>query len=146
MQASQFEVPNVRLALIFTLLLIPAAAMAQPVEQVTWRDLAANPQRYIGHRVELAAAYCSDYWQPGFRCSTDGAVYVEASALTPDSERTKVDDQCGGLDVIERSSFCRARIRFIPRSFRTTTDFEGEKKSVQVFVTDTVDLSFQGTP
>jgi len=105
------------------------AAMAQtgPMQQMSWRELAADPGRYIGQQLEIVA-YCVQGDGGGYQCSTDGDVYIAAAALSPASAKEKIDAQCGGLDLIERSSFCRARIRFTPSSFGSSTDIDPPKK------------------
>ena len=45
------------------------------------------------------------------------------------------------MDVIERSSFCRATISFVPQSFTTSTELE-PGKTVTVIETDAAELKF----
>jgi hypothetical protein len=133
-------------ALVVTVLTM-AAAVAQtgPMKRITWSELAADPGRYMGQQLEIAAAYCTQGGAsgtgPGYQCSTDGDVYIATLALLPASAKEKVDANCGGMDFIERSSFCRARIRFTPSSFGKSNDID-PPKSVLLVNTAEVYLTF----
>ena len=124
-----------------------AAAVAQtgPVKRITWNELAADPGRYMGQQIEIAAAYCTQGGAsgdgPGYQCSTDGDVYIAASSLSPAGAKKKVDESCGGIDLIERSSFCRARVRFTPSSFGKSIDID-PPKTVLLVNTAEVYLTF----
>jgi len=125
----------------FSVLTAGVAAFGQAGPQkVGWRELAAHPERYLGKRIELSAAYCSSDEKGAFDCSTDGPVHVAPAALAPARARQKVETDCGGLDTIERSRSCRARIRFTPTSIRRDTDVAG--KRVLVLAADEAELSF----
>jgi hypothetical protein len=123
-------------------ILTMAAAMAQtgPVQRITWSELAADPGRYMGQQIEIAAAYCTQGGASGagsgYQCSTDGDVYIAARALSPASAKNKVDESCGGIDLIERSSFCRVRIRFTPSSFGKSNDINPPKTVLLVNTTE----------
>jgi hypothetical protein len=124
-----------------------AAAMAQngSVKRITWGELAAEPGRYMGQQLEIAAAYCAasdaSGAGSGYQCVTDGEVYIAARALSPASAKKKVDANCGAIDLIERSSFCRVRIRFTPGSFGYSSDID-PPKSVLLVNTAEVNLTF----
>jgi hypothetical protein len=134
------------LALALLLPLNTTRAQLGAAEPVGWRELAAHPERYVGRPIEIAAAYCSGgASQPLFQCSTAGSVYIEVKAIGPASARQKVDAECGGIDVVERSPFCRARIRFTPRGFHIATDLE-PKQRITVFETDSAELIFTKSP
>jgi hypothetical protein len=111
---------------------------------VDWSKLAANPAGYVGTQVEVSA-YCASGGvngdAPGYECATQGPVYIEVPDLSPASAKKKLDDNCGGMDVIERSSFCRATISFVPRSYTTSTELE-PGKTVTVINTDAASLKF----
>lgn len=49
----------------------------------------------------------------GYQCSTEGDLYISTSEIKPDF--AKIEENCGGLDVVERSAFCRAKISFTPQ-------------------------------
>ena len=68
-------------------------------------------------------------------------MYVNARAVEPDTAKNKVDENCGGKDVIERSSECRVTLRFTPHSFTTSSMIEPDK-SVTIFNADKAELSF----
>lgn len=123
-------------------LITTTPAVAEPTD---WSELAAHPDRYVGQQVEIGAAYCAaggiDGAAPGYQCSTPGALYIETPDVAPANAKQRIDENCGGLDVIERSSFCRATILFVPRSFRSSTELE-PGKTVTVISTDAATLSF----
>lgn len=123
-------------------LLVPAAAAAvclfvdargADAGAVTWRDLASNPGRYIGKDVVIASAYCGNAGDdPGYVCSTDGPLYVRPLALADGAAKAKLDDACGGMDWVEKSSFCRVKLRFTPSGFHTNTDYEPGKTVIVI--------------
>jgi hypothetical protein len=110
------------LAVVFSGLVVSAAFGA--ARRITLTELTADPGRYLGHELELARGYCVQGGvsgnATGYQCSTDGNVWIAARAVSPASARKKVDANCGGLDAIERSSFCGARITFTPSSMEKT--------------------------
>jgi hypothetical protein len=134
-------------AILVLMVLTMAAAMAQTgsVKRITWSELAGDPGRYMGQQLEIAAAYCVQGGisgtGAGYQCSTDGDVYIAARTLSPASAKNKVDASCGGLDLIERSSFCRARVRFTPSSFEKSNDID-PPKTVLLVNTAEVYLTF----
>jgi hypothetical protein len=127
--------------LIFALALLPVVALAGAVK---WQKLAADPAAYIGKEVEVVG-YCAQGGvngdAPGYQCATDGNLYIETPEIGPAAAKTKVDETCGGMDVIERSSFCRVSIDFVPSSVSTSTALE-PGKTVTVINTDTAKLKF----
>src|SRR6267154_2311123 len=130
--------------LLIPVLSICASLVSLPglAQEVSWRELAAHPDRYIGKQVEIRAAYCGNAGDnPGYQCSTDGALYILAKSLGPPRAKQKVDEDCGGMDVIERNASCRAHIRFIPNSYTTSTAYD-EGKTVVVINTGDAALSF----
>ena len=109
---------------------------------VTWRDLATNPGRYVGQEVEIRSAYCGAAGDdPGYVCSTDGALYIRPLALAAGAGKAKIDENCGGIDWTEKSSFCRVKLRFVPSGFHTTTEYE-PNKTVIVIETAEAAVSF----
>lgn len=121
--------------------LLPAAASAGSVD---WHDLAANPTNYLGKEIEVTG-YCAQGGVKGdvlgYECATEGTVYVDARAVEPDTAKKKVDENCGGKDVIERSNECRVTLRFTPHSFTTSSMVEPDK-SITIFNADKAELSF----
>jgi hypothetical protein len=100
---------------------------------VAWRDLADNPGRYIGKDVEILSAYCGAAGDdPGYVCSTDGALYVRPLALAAGPAKAKLDDNCGGMDWVEKSAFCRVKLRFTPSGFHTNADYEPGKTAIVI--------------
>jgi hypothetical protein len=131
-----------RTRLVLALLALASTAVAQPAPQrVGWRELAANPSRYVGKTIEIAAVYCASDEKGGFDCSTDGPVHIAAASIGPERARRKIDAECGGLDVIEHSAFCRARMRLTPTSFRIGTEPE-TSKTITILATGTAELAF----
>jgi len=126
---------------VLGLSLLPAPAIADPVD---WHDLSASPTEYLGKEIEITG-YCAQGGAKGdvlgYECATEGTVYVDARAVEPDAAKQKVDESCGGKDVIERSSSCRVTLRFTPHSFTTSTMVE-PNKSVTIFNADKAELSF----
>ena len=93
-----------------------ASASAAGAGSVTWRDLAANPGRYIGKEVVIASAYCGNAGDdPGYVCSTDGPLYVRPLALADGPAKLKLDENCGGMDWVEKSAFCRVKTSLHPQ-------------------------------
>lgn len=130
-----------RTRLVLALLVLACPAVAQPAQQrVGWRELAADPSRYVGKPIEIAAVYCAAD-DNGFDCSTDGPVHIAAGALGPERARRKIDAECGGLDVIEHSPSCRARMRLTPTSFRLGTE-PGTSKTITILSTRRAELAF----
>ena len=110
-----------------------ASASADGAGAVTWRDLAANPARYIGKEVVIASAYCGNAGDdPGYVCSTDGLLYVRPLALAEGPAKLKLDESCGGMDWVEKSAFCRVKLRFTPSGFHTNTDYEPGKTAIVI--------------
>ncbi len=122
-----------------------SASVPALAKSIDWSELAKHPDRYIGQTVEIAGAYCASGGvngdASGYQCSTAGALYIETPDIAPASAKQKVDENCGGMDVIERSSFCRATIKFVPQSFTTSTELE-PGKTVTVISTDAAELKF----
>jgi hypothetical protein len=138
----RFDILGSLLLALGVALLVSAPAVAKSID---WSELAKHPDRYVGQTVEVAGAYCASGGvngdAEGYQCSTAGALYIEASDVGPSSAKQKVDEDCGGMDVIERSSFCRATISFVPQSFTTSTELE-PGKTVTVIETDAAELKF----
>lgn len=135
--------PGRRLAglLVLGLWLLSSAAIAGPVD---WHDLAANPKEYLGKDIEVTG-YCAQGGAKGdvlgYECATEGTVYIDARGVEPDAAKQKIDKECVGKDVIERSSACRATLRFTPHSITTSTTIEPDK-AITVFNADKAELSF----
>ena len=56
--------------------------------------------------------YCAQGAAGGYQCSTEGDLYIVTTDIKPEFAKKKIEENCGGMGVIERSSFCRARISF----------------------------------
>jgi hypothetical protein len=121
--------------------LFAIAANAGPVD---WHDLADKPTDYLNKEIEVSG-YCTKGGTKGdvlgYECATEGPVYIDARQVEPDDAAKKVDDNCGAMDVIERSSFCKVTVKLTPHSFTTSNTIE-EGKSVTVFNADKAELSF----
>jgi hypothetical protein len=118
------------LAVVFSGLVVSAAFGA--ARRITLTELTNDPGRYLGHELEITRGYCVQGGvsgnETGYQCSTDGNVWIAARTVSPASAKKKVDANCGGLDAIERSSFCGARITFTPSSMeKTNHDIESPK-------------------
>ena len=77
----------------------------------------------------------------GYQCSTEGDLYISMTDIEPDFAKRKIEENCGGLDVVERSDFCRAKISFTPRSISTSKELEAGK-TITVISTDIATLKF----
>jgi hypothetical protein len=121
--------------------LLPLAASAALID---WEKLADDPESYIDKPVEVIG-YCAEGGVKGdvdgYQCSTEGDVYISMADVKPDSAKRKIEDDCGGLDVVERSDFCRAKISFTPRSVSTSKELEAGK-TITVITTDIATLKF----
>lgn len=114
--------------LALTALVAPFAAFAAEVDP---RMLAANPEAYTGPAVDLAVAYCGDGGDAGgYICSTTGSVFVRIEALTANAAKAKIDNDCGGIDWVERSPSCRFRLRFAATMYAFDTQIEPGKRSL----------------
>jgi hypothetical protein len=122
-------------------LLLPTAALADLMD---WEKLADDPESFIDKPVEVIG-YCAEGGVKGdvdgYQCSTDGDVYISTPEIKPDSAVRKIEENCGGLDVVERSDFCRAKISFTPQSVFTSTTLE-PGKTITVISTDIATLKF----
>jgi hypothetical protein len=130
-----------RLATLLGVLLLPAAALADVMD---WKKLAGDPKSFIGKPVEVLG-YCAQGGvkgdADGYQCSTEGDLYISTPEIKPDIAKRKIEENCGGLDVIERSDFCRAKISFTPRSVSTSTELEAGK-TITIISTDIATLRF----
>jgi hypothetical protein len=75
----------------------------------------------------------------GYQCSTEGDLYISTSEIKPDF--AKIEENYGGLDVVERSAFCRAKISFTPQSVSTPTTLK-PGKTITIISTDIATLKF----
>jgi hypothetical protein len=122
--------------------LVAGAASGAP-KRVALSELAADPGIYLGHELEIARGYCVQGGisgnETGYQCSTDGNVWIAARALSPASAKKKVDATCGGLDALERSKFCGARITFTPSSMeKTNTTIESPKTVLLLYAPEVI--------
>ncbi len=132
------------LAVVFSGLVVSAAFGA--ARRTTLAELTADPGRYLGHELEISRGYCVQGGvsgnETGYQCSTDGTVWIAARTLSPASAKKKVDDNCGGIDVIEHSSFCGARITFTPSSMDKANHDLDPPKTVLLLFAPEVRLTF----
>jgi hypothetical protein len=132
------------LAVVFSGLVVSAAFGA--ARRITLTELTADPGRYLGHELELARGYCVQGGvsgnETGYQCSTDGKVWIAARTVSPASAKKKVDANCGGLDAIERSSFCGARITFTPSSMEKSNQTIDSPNTVLLLNAPEVHLTF----
>jgi hypothetical protein len=132
------------LAVVFSGLVVSAAFGA--ARRITLTELTADPGRYLGHELELARGYCVQGGvsgnETGYQCSTDGNVWIAARTVSPASAKKKVDANCGGLDALERSSFCGARITFTPSSMEKTNQNIESPKTVLLLYAPEAHLTF----
>jgi hypothetical protein len=129
------------LATLLAALLLPTAA---PADLMDWEKLADDPQSFIGKPVEVLG-YCAEGGVngdvDGYQCSTEGDLYISTPEIKPDFAVRKIEENCGGLDVVERSDFCRAKISFTPESVSTSTKLE-PGKTITIISTDIATLKF----
>jgi len=129
------------LAMLFGALMLPSAAFAGIID---WEKLADDPDSYIGKPVEVLG-YCAEGGVKGdvdgYQCSTEGDLYIAMPDIKPDSAKRKIEENCGGLDVVERSDFCRAKISFTPQAVSTSTELEAGK-TITIISTDIATLKF----
>lgn len=130
-----------RLAALLVALLLPSVAVAGITD---WEKLADDPGSYIDKPVEVIG-YCAQGGVKGdvdgYQCSTEGDLYISTPEIKPDFAKRKIEENCGGMDVVERSDFCRAKISFTPRSVSTSTTLEAGK-TITVISTDIATLKF----
>jgi hypothetical protein len=97
-------------------LLLPTAALADPMD---WEKLADDPESFIGKPVEVLS-YCAEGGVKddldSYQCATEGDLYISTPEIKPDFAIRKIEENCGGPDVVKRSEFCRAKITFVPQS------------------------------
>jgi len=121
--------------------LLPSVAVAGIMD---WEKLADDPDSHIGKPVEVIG-YCAEGGVKGdvdgYQCSTEGDLYISTPDIKPDFAKGKIEENCGGLDVVERSSFCRAKISFTPQSVSTSTELEAGK-TITIISTDIATLKF----
>ena len=132
------------LTVVFLGLVVSAAFGA--ARRITLAELTTDPGSYLGHELEITRGYCAQGGvsgnETGYQCSTDGNVWIAARALSPASAKKKVDENCGGIDVIERSRFCGARITFTPSSMEKTNHNIESPKTVLLLYAPEVHLTF----
>lgn len=130
---------EVHIYLSALLIFLAGTALAQSApKRVTIAQLTADPGRYLGHELDIARGYCVQggvkLMPSGYVCSTDGDVWIAARILSPRSAKMKIDANCGGIDAIEHSSFCAARITFTPSSMdKANTEVEPTKQVLLLY-------------
>ena len=130
-----------RLAALLVALLLPSVAVAGIMD---WERLADDPESYIDKPVEVIG-YCAEGGVKGdvdgYQCSTEGDLYIATPEIKPDFAKRKIEENCGGMDVVERSDFCRAKVSFTPQSVSTSTTLE-PGKTITIISTDIATLKF----
>jgi hypothetical protein len=109
-----------------------------------WEKLANDPESFIGKPGEVLG-YCAEGGVKGdidgYQCLTEGDLYILTPEIKPDFAIRRVEENCGGLDVVERSEFCRTKISFAPQSVSTSTTLESGK-TITIISTDIATLKF----
>ena len=135
--------PGTRLAVSagISAALLPLAAVAAIMD---WEKFADDPGSYIDKPVEVIG-YCAQGGLKGdvdgYQCSTEGDLYISTPEIKPDFAKRKIEENCGGLDVVERSSFCRAKISFTPLSYRPRPSLK-RARPITIISTDIATLKF----
>ena len=127
--------------------LVGAVIVPAHVHAADWRQVAARPNAFVGQRIELSPAFCgsggAEATDPKlFQCSIgDGGLLVQSRQVSFTPEARAKAESCGGLDVLEQSSFCRFVVTFTPGHVgasspdpggkRRTPLLEGEKLEVR---------------
>ena len=121
-------------------LMISGLALAAPTafaEPTDMKDLAENPQDFLGQEVEMEG-YCVKGGRSGdvlgYECTSEDGVYVDAGDIEPEEVKKKLSGECAGAS-------CRAIVRFVPHSYTTSAAIEPDK-SVVVFNAEKAKVSF----
>ena len=122
-------------ALLFAGLAVAApAALAEPTDL---KDLAKNPQDFLGQEVEMEG-YCVKGGRSGdvlgYECTTEQGVYVDVDDIEPEDAKEKLSGECAGGN-------CKTTVRFVPHSYTTSGVIEPDK-SVVVFNAEKAKVSF----
>lgn len=112
------------------------AALAEPTDL---KDLAQDPQSFLGQDVEMVG-YCVKGGRAGdvlgYECTTDAGVYVDADDIEPETAKKKLGD-CG----VTQNDECRATVQFVPHSYTTSGVIE-PGKNITVFNAEKAKVSF----
>lgn len=112
------------------------AATAACAEPSDMKDLAKDPQSFLGQDVEMRGV-CVKGGRGGdvlgYECTTKDGVYVNTDDIEPEDAKEKL---AGCADA-----GCEATLQFVPHSFTTSSVIEPDK-SVVVFNTQKAKLSF----
>lgn len=120
--------------LIAGFVLAAPAALAEPTDM---KDLAKNPQDFLGQEVEMQG-YCVKGGRSGdvlgYECTTTDGVYVDADDIEPEEAKQKLSGECAG-------GKCKSTVQFVPHSYTTSGVIE-PGKSVTVFNAEKAKVSF----
>jgi hypothetical protein len=120
--------------LLAGLALAAPAAFAEPTDM---KDLAKNPQNFLGQTVEMEG-YCVKGGRAGdvlgYECTTEDGVYVDADDIEPEEAKEKLSGECAG-------GSCKMTVQFEPHSYTTSGVIE-PGKSVTVFNAEKAKVSF----
>lgn len=113
---------------------LAAPALAEPTDM---KDLAKNPQAFLGEEVVLEG-HCVKGGRSGdvlgYECTTEDGIYVDADDIEPEDAKAKLAGDCAG-------GSCRATVEFVPHSYTTSGVIE-PGKDVTVFNAEKAKLSF----
>lgn len=93
-----------------------SAKPTDPPKKVDADDVAIAPNKYKGKNLELSKLQCFYADKDEYRClapSSDVVLVVIGTAVTPDAERKKLEDDCGEIKKLETAA-CRRTIHFVP--------------------------------
>lgn len=121
-------------------LLVAGFAFAAPTalaEPTDMKDLAKNPQDFLGQEVEMQG-YCVKGGRSGdvlgYECTTEDGVYVDADDIEPEEAKEKLAGECAGGN-------CKSIVQFVPHSYTTSGVIE-PGKSVTVFNAEKAKVRF----
>lgn len=94
-------------------------AGAAPAAASDWHAVAAHPDRFVGQLLSFGTGYCGTGGPEGknpelTQCSIGaGHLFVRSRTTVLSGAARARMAGCGGLDVYERSPFCRFAVRFV---------------------------------
>lgn len=124
-----------RAAIVIAAMVLSASAALAGASDM--KDLAKDPQNFLGQEVEIKA-FCIKGGRSGdvlgYECTTKDGVYLDTDDITPEDAKSKLADECAG-------GKCEATVQFVPHSFTTSGVIEPDK-TVVVFNAETAKVSF----
>ena len=120
--------------LIAGLAFAATAACAEPSDM---KELAENPQNFLGQDVEMKGA-CVKGGRAGdvlgYECTTTTGVYVQVDDIEPEEAKEKLAGDCA-------DGSCEVTVQFVPHSYTTSAVIEPDK-SVVIYNTEKAKVSF----